>query len=121
MAKATRDRVFLSYAHEDLDTVRHIYSGLKERQLKVWFDKEDLGPGRWKPAITKAIAQSRYFVILISQAALKKTGDEEPGFQDDELNTAYIIAQEQPDKEFAIVPARLEDCGRGDFHLTAFQ
>ena len=61
MAKATRDRVFLSYAHEDLDTVRSIYTGLKERQLNVWFDKENLGPGRFKPTITKAIAQSRFF------------------------------------------------------------
>ena len=54
MAKPTRDRVFLSYANEDLDTVRRIYSGLKQRKLNVWFDKENLGPGRWKPAITKA-------------------------------------------------------------------
>ncbi len=121
MAKATRDRVFLSYAHEDLDTVRRIYSELKERQLNVWFDKERLGPGRWKPAITKAIAQSRYFVICISEAALKKTGDEDPGFQDEELNTAYNIAQEQPDKEFTIIPVRLEDCGRGDSRLASFQ
>jgi hypothetical protein len=51
MAITNRDRVFLSYAHEDLDTVRSIYSGLKQRKLNVWFDKVDLGPGRWKPAI----------------------------------------------------------------------
>ena len=121
MAKPNRDRVFLSYAHEDLGTVRRIYAGLKERQLNVWLDKEDLSPGRWKPAITKAIAQSRFFVICISQAALKKTGEDEPGFQDEELNTAYNIAQEQPNKEFAIVPVRLEDCDRGDHRLTAFQ
>jgi hypothetical protein len=67
MAITNRDRVFLSYAHEDLDTVRRIHAGLKERQLNVWLDKVDLGPGRWKPAITKAIAQSRFFLICISE------------------------------------------------------
>jgi len=102
MAKTARDRVFLSYAHEDLDTVHRIYAGLKERQLNVWFDKIDLGAGRWKPAITKAIAQSRFFLICLSQATLKKTGDEESGFQDVELNTAYSIAQEQPDDEHTL-------------------
>jgi hypothetical protein len=92
MAKSNRDRIFLSYANEDLDTVRSIHSGLNERQLNVWFDKVCLGPGRFKPTITKAIAQSRYFVICISQAALKNTGDE-PGFQDEELNTAYSMGR----------------------------
>jgi tetratricopeptide (TPR) repeat protein len=120
MAGSARYRVFLSYAHEDQDKVRRIYSGLKQRRLDVWFDKENLGPGRWKPAIIKAITQSRYFIICISEAALKKTGDE-PGFQDNEINTAYNIAQEQPDKEFTIVPVRLESCDRGDFRLTGFQ
>jgi Flp pilus assembly protein TadD len=120
MTVSSRYRVFLSYAHEDLDTIRKVFAGLKERKLKVWFDKEDLGPGRWKSKIIKAITQSRYFVICISEAALRKTGDE-PGFQDDELNTAYGIAQDQPDKEFTIIPVRLDDCGRGDFRLTSFQ
>ena len=60
MPKATRDRIFLSYAHEDLGTVRRICAGLKERQLNVWLDKEDLGPGLWKPASrTRSSTQTR--------------------------------------------------------------
>ena len=123
MDESNQDRVFISYAHEDLPTIRRIVAGLKMRKLNVWFDKDDLGPGRWKPAITKAIAQSRYFVICISEAALRKTGADKSkvGFQDDELNTAYNIAQEQPDGEFTIIPIRLERCGRGDFRLTSYQ
>lgn len=82
-------KVFLSYAHENLEMVRKIYTGLKERRLDVWFDKEDLGPGTWKKQIEKAIPKSRFFIICISEAALKKTGDESPGFQDEELQQAY--------------------------------
>ena len=123
MNEAKRSRVFISYAHEDLPTIHQIVDGLKKRKVDVWFDKEQLAPGRWKQQITKAIAQSRYFVICISEAALRKTGSNrnKVGFQDEELNAAYNIAQDQPDKEFAIVPVRLEDCDRGDFRLTSFQ
>jgi tetratricopeptide (TPR) repeat protein len=82
---------------------------------------EDLGPGLWKRKIEKAIPKCRYFVICISQAALKKTGDKTPGFQDDELQQAYEIARVQPEDAFTIVPVRLEDCGFGDHRLSPYQ
>ena len=107
-----RDRVFVSYAHEDLETVCRVVEGLRKRKLNIWFDKEHLGPGRWRQKIIKAINRSRYFVIFISQSTLRKTG-ETPGFQDTELNTAYEIAQNHPDEAFTIMPVRLENCSRG--------
>jgi tetratricopeptide (TPR) repeat protein len=116
-----KDRVFLSYAHENLDMVRQIYAGLKERQIDVWFDKADLGPGLWKRKIEKAIPKCRYFIICLSEAALKKVGDESPGFQDEELQQAYEIARVQPEGDFTIVPVRLEDCDRGDHRLSPYQ
>lgn len=118
-AAKTAGQIFLSYAHKDLVTVRKVYEGLTARGLDVWFDKESMTSGRWRPQITKAIARSRYFFICISRAALKNIGDD-PGFQDDELNTAYDIAQQQDEKVFTIVPVRLEDCGRGDSRLSVF-
>ena len=85
---AKRKQVFISYAHENLETVENVILGLKKRNLRVWFDKEHLAPGKWKPQIVKAITRSRFFLIFISNAALHKTG-EEPGFQDNELQAAY--------------------------------
>ena len=82
-----KQRVFLSYAHEDLDTVQTLYDDLKKREVNVWLDQVDLGKGTWKKQIRKAIVQSSDFILCLSQAALRKTGDE-PGFVDDELNTA---------------------------------
>ncbi len=120
MSSASK-RVFLSYAHENLDMVRRIYTGLKVRKIDVWFDKEDLGPGLWKRKIEKAIPKSRYFIICISEAALKKTSDESPGFQDEELQQAYEIARVQPEDVFTVVPVRLEDCARGDHRLSPYQ
>ncbi len=121
MSDSSNVRVFLSYAKENLDKVKEVYNGLIKRGLNVWFDNEHLGPGPWKPQIEKAISRCCYFVICISEAALRKTGDERPGFQDEELNRAYNIAEKQSDKDFTIVPVRIEECGRGDFRLSSFQ
>jgi tetratricopeptide (TPR) repeat protein len=120
MTDEKKPQVFLSYASENLDMVRKVYDGLVKRKLNVWFDKEHLKPGKWKPQIERAIRRSRFFIICLSNAAIRKTGDE-PGFQDHELNEAYNIARDQADQEFTIIPVRLEDCRRGDHRLTLFQ
>lgn len=120
MNKAKRKQIFISYAHEDLETVKSIVQGLKKRELHIWFDKEDIGTDPWRPQIEKAISRSRFFIICISKAALKKTGDE-PGFQDEELNKAYKFAESLSTSDFTIVPVRLEDCERGDFRTISFQ
>lgn len=112
--------IFLSYARPDLEVVRKVYESLKQRDIKVWFDQVDLGPGKWKPQILRAIRRSRYFLVCLSQAALAKTGDK-PGFQDTELNEAYNIAIDQDEEHFTIIPVRLEDCDRGDNRLSQFQ
>jgi hypothetical protein len=112
--------IFLSYAKEDLPHVRNIYKLLLKRGLNLWFDEVDLDPGRWITQIRKAITKSRYFVIFLSKAALRKTGDY-PGFQDEELNEAYHIAVNQTTAHFTIVPVRLEECGHGDHRVSIFQ
>jgi len=121
MTENAKTRIFLSYAHEDLDTVRKIDASLTARNLDVWFDKRCLKPGSWKRQIESIIPHCRYFVICISNAALKKTGIEERGFQGDELQQAYEIARIQPEGVFTIVPVRLEDCSRGDHRLAPYQ
>lgn len=113
-------QVFLSYASEDLQEVRKLYEALKARNVRVWFDKVNLKPGKWKPQIKRAITHSSYFVICLSPAALRKTG-EEPGFQDEELSLAFEIALAQDERSFVILPVRLENVGRGDHRLSMFQ
>lgn len=117
MSNNNKVRVFLSYAHENIDIVRKIDTELTNRNLDVWFDKKCLKPGNWKKQIEKAILKCRFFIICISYAALKKTGDE-PGFQGEELQQAYEIARGQDEDFFSIVPVRIEECGRGDHRLS---
>jgi tetratricopeptide (TPR) repeat protein len=115
-----RELTFISYANEDVDFALKISKGLEERKIKTWIDKKDLKPGKFKPQIIKAITRSKYFIICISNSALKKTGVE-PGFQDEELSHAYTIATAQTDKDFVIIPVRIEDCDRGDHRLSIWQ
>jgi len=121
MPDLEREYAFLSYAHEDLEKVYKVYEGLKKRKVNVWFDKKDIKKGRWKPQILKAISRSRDFVICLSNSAIEKTSGENPGFQDEELQTAWEFAREQDEKDFTIIPVRLEDCGRGDMRLSGWQ
>ena len=65
-----KQRVFLSYAHEDLDTVKKLYDDLKKREVDVWFDKVELKKGSWKKQIRKAIVQSTDFIICLSAFGL---------------------------------------------------
>jgi tetratricopeptide (TPR) repeat protein len=121
MSDLVREYAFLSYAHEDLDLVRKLYKGLKERKVNAWFDKVDLGPGRVKQGIKKAISRSRYFIFCLSEASLKKINEKNRTFVDDELQTAWEFATEQDEKSFTIIPVRLEDCDRGDMRLSGWQ
>jgi Flp pilus assembly protein TadD len=121
MPDLEREYAFLSYAHEDLEKIHKVYEGLKKRKVNVWFDKKDLKIGRWKPEILKAISRSKYFVICLSNAAIKKTSGEKPGFQDEELQTAWEFAKEKDERGFTIIPVKLEDCSRGDMRLSGWQ
>lgn len=120
MIQPNKPQVFLSYSHDDLETVRQLYEDLIKRSVNVWFDKESIAPGRWKTQIRKAIPKSRYFLFCISGSALRKTNDGS-GFIDDELQDAYEIAMAQGERQFTMVPVRLEECGQGDHRLSMFQ
>lgn len=114
------NQVFISYAREDKDLAMKLYSDLKSNGINAWIDLVDLKIGSWKTQIEKTISRSKYFIICLSQNAIKKTGVE-PGFQDEELHFAYCIAQKQAISEFVIIPVRLEECGRGDHRTATYQ
>jgi hypothetical protein len=63
--------VFLSHNSRDKPTVERIGDRLKERGLRVWFDKWELRPGsRWQRGLAKAIASSGAVAVLIGEQGL---------------------------------------------------
>ncbi|MEM7346775.1 MAG: DUF1508 domain-containing protein [Chloroflexota bacterium] len=115
----SKPQVFISYAHDDAEAARRFCQDLKALGVNTWMDEDNMHPGKWKKQITKAITASRYFLFCLSRSTLAKTKDGS-GFVDDELQQAYEIAMAQDERQFTIIPVRLEDVGRGDHRLSMY-
>ncbi len=65
----TVTRVFVSYVHEDSDTVDRIVRELRSHDIDVWLDRTSLEVGdRWKETIRNAIRDGDYFLACFSPA-----------------------------------------------------
>ncbi len=61
-------QVFISYSRRDLAFVEKLAADLKEAGLDVWYDLSGLeGGARWRIEIEKAIRESRYVIVVLSQ------------------------------------------------------
>jgi hypothetical protein len=102
-----QSRVFISYAHEDVESALKIYEQLKAIEgISPWFDKESLLPGmRWRPAIKKAIRESDFFLALLSKRSTAKRG-----YVQKEMKEALEIWQQFPEDRPYLIPIRLEQC-----------
>lgn len=103
----TPTRVFISYAHEDIESANKLYEQLKAIDgVSPWFDKESLLPGiKWKPAIKKAIRESDYFIALLSKHSTTKRG-----YVQTEMKEAFEIWDQFPDDQAYLIPIRLNEC-----------
>ncbi len=98
--------LFLSYAREDNDRVINLYTRLLNGGYKPWMDKKDILPGeKWELRIEKAIRNSDFFLVCLSQNSVRKRGV----FQK-EIKQALHIWEEQFESDIYLIPVRLEDC-----------
>ncbi len=98
-------KVFLCYAHSDVDVVRELYYRLTRDGMYVWFDKSSLIPGQeWRVEIPNAIHESDVFIVCHSKQFNQK------GYKQKEVKIALEEAELLPKGEIFIIPARLEEC-----------
>ncbi len=101
-----KSSIFLSYAKEDFNKVREIYSILKNKGLNPWLDSDDLRVGQeWEKEIAKAIKTSRFVMVFLSKNSVKKRGHVQKEFR-----LALDVANEIPPGQVFILPIRLDDC-----------
>jgi formylglycine-generating enzyme required for sulfatase activity len=101
----SRPLIFISYAHEDLEHARRLYRQLEQAGFEPWLDKEKLRPGaRWKFEISRAIRNSRFFLILLSKYSTGRS------YVNGELVEALEIYKTYPQSDIYLIPVRLEDC-----------
>jgi hypothetical protein len=110
--------IFLSYSHADLQHARRLYNTLDSiPTIKVWFDKESLLPGqRWENEIRKAIRNSRFFLLLLSNNSTSKRG-----FYQREIRLALQVLEEYPNEDIFLIPIRLDECELHFEQLTDLQ
>jgi hypothetical protein len=59
--------IFISYCHEDIEAVKHLYAGLTAAGLPAWFDKSELKPGdEFENVIQRNIERCQLFIPVIS-------------------------------------------------------
>jgi hypothetical protein len=111
-------KVFISYAHENIDSTKQLYYQLKSfSNIEPWYDKECLLPGdKWRSAITKAIKASDFFIVLISKNSTTKRG-----FVQRELIEAFEVLKEFPESHIYLIPIRIEECEMQFEELNAIQ
>jgi TIR domain-containing protein/uncharacterized protein DUF4062 len=110
-------KVFLSYAREDSQDAQRLSTDLRKAGIDVWFDKESLLPGqKWKPAINRAIKESRFFIALLSNTSVNKKG-----FVQKELKKAIEQLDEYPESAVSLIPVRIQDCNPAEERLLELQ
>lgn len=99
----TFGKVFLSHASEDKPFVERLAADLAKHSIPVWLDKFNLKIGESVSGkINDGIANSRYFAIVLSPAAVRSK------WVTEELNAA-LMKQVANDGTF-LLPILLEDC-----------
>lgn len=70
MSTPQTNRIFLSYASQDLATAWNVYNHLTELGYLLWFDKKDLRQGHdWAEGITKGIKSCTMILVLVSKSS----------------------------------------------------
>lgn len=99
-------KVFLCHASEDKPAARKLYHRLKSDGFNPWLDAEKLLPGQdWRLEIEKAVRNSNTIMVCLSTKSITKSG-----YVQKEIKYALDIADEKPEGEIYIIPAKLEEC-----------
>ncbi|MCP4113670.1 MAG: toll/interleukin-1 receptor domain-containing protein [Desulfobacteraceae bacterium] len=99
-------KIFISYGEEDHSIAKRLYDDLKASGFKPWIRSENILVGqKLKLEIRKAIQESSYFLILLSEKSLS-----DRGYFHKELKTAQEIFEEMPPDKIFILPVRLDAC-----------
>jgi internalin A len=105
-AAMSRSSIFLSYCHDNVDTVRALRQDLLEGGESVWWDEDILGGQDWKLEIRKAM-QNAYAVVLCLSRELESrfASGVYP-----EIRDAIGAYRELAPGNVFLIPVRLSQC-----------
>jgi hypothetical protein len=98
--------VFLSYASDDVEAVRHLAQALESAGIDVWFDRDELSAGdEWDRKIRKAIENCALFIPVLS----RETQARRRAYFWQEWNMADECAGRMAPGEAFLVPVVIDD------------
>jgi TIR domain len=110
--------VFISYVHDDEQKVRRLARELRQCDIVVWLDRDDLKPGQfWETAVNDAIASGTFFIACFSAAYVGR----ESTYMNTELRLAIDKLQERPPDREWFLPVLLSLCDVPSFPIGAGQ
>lgn len=69
------NKVFISYAKEDIISAEKMFELLKNSGYDPWLDKKKLLPGqKWDVEINTALRKANYIILLLSNLSVVKRG-----------------------------------------------
>jgi hypothetical protein len=99
-------QVFISYAREDIDKAKEVWSNLYNAGVRGWLDVHEIKGGQqWLEVIEQALWQSSHVILLLSKKSTSKWG-----FIQKEIRLAIEAYKRVPPGEVFLIPCRLELC-----------
>ena len=106
-------QIFLAHASEDKKEVRELYDLLKQRGYHPWLDEKDLIPGQnWRTEIPKAIKNSDFVILCLSNTSVQKQG-----YLQREFRLALNKYAEKTPGTIFLIPLKFNDCQVPDLQL----
>lgn len=92
------DKVFISYAKENIEVAEHIYYMLQTKGYIPWLDKYNLKVGQqWDVEIKRALKEADFIIILLSSISVAKRG-----YVQREFRLALSYCEEKLDSDIYI-------------------
>ena len=100
-------QVFISYCHENRDTVDRLCQTLTSHDINVWVDWNNLAPGiPWKQAIQQAIHHGDFFIACFSM----EYNERDRSYMNEELTIAIDRLRQKPSDKIWFIPIKLNKC-----------
>ena len=101
--------VFISYLREDAPVVDRLAQELRDCDIQVWIDREEVIPGQlWESATRRAIEEADYFLACFSSSYEQR----EETYVNEELIVAIekLRKRRRPIEQSWLIPVLLDKC-----------
>lgn len=97
-----KNKIFISYSHEDIKTVKQFALRLSLRGFELWMDEKNVTfGGHYTTEILKGIHEADIYVVFLSQNSIQSS------WVDAEID--FALREKIERKKLIIVPIRLDD------------